>query len=195
MGLPKDGNIQLEEDTANLLIAEMLTGMMPRIVGKSAYTNFESVAVTLSPLRFQVAYEFYQNCSDSLLPANYAQINRSTIFWSSGAKSHSAKSMQLLESIVLYSRADDSIIGFEIDSFTDTAGERKDNLLVSEEHAFLVTNYLIRKGIDPEIIATRAHGEREEYLIVSPEKTQADRNRNRRVNIVMLQRNGLIIVK
>ena len=195
LGLPKDGNIQLEEDTANLLIAEMLTGMMPRIVGKSAYTNFESVAVTLSPLRFQVAYEFYQNCSDSLLPANYAQINRSTIFWSSGAKSHSAKSMQLLESIVLYSRADDSIIGFEIDSFTDTAGERKDNLLVSEEHAFLVTNYLIRKGIDPEIIATRAHGEREEYLIVSPEKTQADRNRNRRVNIVMLQRNGLSIVK
>jgi outer membrane protein OmpA-like peptidoglycan-associated protein len=195
LGLPKDGNIQLEEDTANLLIAEMLTGMMPRIVGKSAYTNFESVAVTLSPLRFQVAYEFYQNCSDSLLPANYAQINRSTIFWSSGAKSLSAKSMQLLESIVLYSRADDSIIGFEIDSFTDTAGERKDNLLVSEEHAFLVTNYLIRKGIDPEIIATRAHGEREEYLIVSPEKTQADRNRNRRVNIVMLQRNGLIIVK
>jgi outer membrane protein OmpA-like peptidoglycan-associated protein len=195
LGLPKDGNIQLEEDTANLLIAEMLTGMMPRIVGKSAYTNFESVAVTLSPLRFQVAYEFYQNCSDSLLPANYAQINRSTIFWSSGAKSLSAKSMQLLDSIVLYSRADDSIIGFEIDSFTDTAGERRDNLLVSEERAFLVTNYLIRKGIDPEIIATRAHGEREEYLIVSPEKTQADRNRNRRVNIVMLQRNGLSIVK
>ena len=195
LGLPKDSNIQLEEGTANLLIAEMLTGMMPRLVGKSAYTNFESVAVTLSPLRFQVAYEFYQSCSDSLLPANYAQINRSTIFWSSGAKSLSAKSMQLLDSIVLYSRADDSIIGFEIDSFTDTAGERRDNLLVSEERAFLVTNYLIRKGIDPEIIATRAHGEREEYLIVSPEKTQADRNRNRRVNIVMLQRNGLSIVK
>ena len=91
--LSKDNNIQLEEAEANLLMAEMLTGMMPRIVGKSAYSNFDSVAVTLSPLRFQVAYESYQSCSDGLLPANYAQLNRSTIFWSSGAKSLSVKSM------------------------------------------------------------------------------------------------------
>lgn len=195
LGLPANGNIQLEESTANLLMAEMLTGMMPRLSGKSAYSNFESVEVTLSPLRFQVAYQSYQLCSDSLLPANYTQLNRSTIFWPSGAKSLNTQAKQLLDSIVLYSRADDSIIGFEVDSFTDTAGERRDNLLMSEERAFLVTNYLIRKGLDPETIATRAHGEREEYLIVNPEKTSADRNRNRRVNIVMLRGNRMITTK
>jgi outer membrane protein OmpA-like peptidoglycan-associated protein len=173
----------------------MLTGMMPRLSGKSALSNFESVEVTLSPLRFQAAYQSYQRCYKSLLPANYAQINRSTIFWPSGVKSLNTQAMRLLDSIVLYSAADDSIVGFEIDSFTDTAGERRDNLLIAEERAFLVTNYLIGKGIDPEIIATRAHGEREEYLIVNPEKSLADRNRNRRVNIVMLRGNGMITAK
>jgi outer membrane protein OmpA-like peptidoglycan-associated protein len=195
LGLPANGNIRLDEGAANLLMAEMLAGMMPRLKGKSSYSNFESVEVTLSPLRFQVAYQSYQQCSRRLLPANYAQLNRSTIFWPSGAKSLNSQATRLLDNIVLYSQADDSIIGFEIDSFTDTAGERRDNLLMSEERAFLVTNYLIRKGIDPEIIATRAHGEREEYLIVNPEKTSADRNRNRRVNIVMRRGNAMITAK
>lgn len=195
LGLPTNSNIRLDEGTASLLMAEMLTGMMPRLQGKSSYSNFESVEVTISPLRFQEAYQSYQLCSKRLLPANYAQLNRSTIFWPSGAKSLDSKATRLLDSIVLYSRADDSIIGFEIDSFTDTAGERRENLLISEERAFLVTNYLIKKGIDPEIIATRAHGEREEYLIVNPEKTAADRNRNRRVNIVMLRGNTMITTK
>jgi outer membrane protein OmpA-like peptidoglycan-associated protein len=195
LGLSATGNIELEERTANLLMAEMLTGMMPRLSGKSALSNFESVEVTLSPLRFQAAYQSYQRCSKSLLPANYAQINRSTIFWPSGVKSLNTQAMRLLDSIVLYSAADDSIVGFEIDSFTDTAGERRENLLIAEERAFLVTNYLIGKGIDSEIIATRAHGEREEYLIVNPEKSLADRNRNRRVNIVMLRGNGMITAK
>lgn len=188
----REGQIEFDEALAKLLMTEMLTGMMPRLSGESLVSSFQSVAVTISPLRFQQAYESYRQCSQSLLPVNYAQVNRSTLFWPSGAKSLSAQAMQLLDNIVLYSQADDSIVGFEVDSFTDTAGERRDNLLLSEERAFLVTNYLIRQGIDPEKIATRAHGEREEYLIVNPEKTAADRNRNRRVNVVMLRGNPLL---
>jgi len=72
---------------------------------------------------------------------------------------------------------------------------RRDNLLIAQERAFLVTSYRIDKGLDPEVIATGAHGEREEYLIVSPEKIFTDRNRNRRVNIVMLGGDGMITAK
>ena len=58
-----------------------------------------------------------------------------------------------------------------------------------------MTKYLIGKDIDPAVIAARARGEREEYLIVSPKKTPTDRYRNRRVNIVMLRGNGMITAK
>jgi len=56
LDLPATGDIQQEESSANLLMAQMLTAMMPQLSGKSAISNVESVEVTLSPMRFQVAY-------------------------------------------------------------------------------------------------------------------------------------------
>ncbi len=173
---------------ARKLISEMLLGMVPTLIGQSAISIEQQISVGLSPLRFKSAYSNYQDCAADLLPVNYSQVGRSTIYWPSGARQLSLESMKLLDDIVLYSKADSSVVGFEVDSFTDTAGEQRENLLLSEERAFLVTNYLIRQGIDPETIATRAHGEREEFLVVNPERSAADRDRNRRVNVVMVRR-------
>lgn len=173
---------------ARRLISEMLVGMVPTLSGRSSFARDQRINIGLSPLRFKAAYNSYQHCAGDLLPVNYEQVGRSTLFWPSGSRQLSAEARQLLDNIVLYSRADQRVVGFEVDSFTDTAGETRENLLLSEERAFLVTNYLISQGVDPETIATRAHGEREEFLVVNPERTAADRNRNRRVNIVMLRR-------
>lgn len=60
-------------------------------------------------------------------------------------QSLNTQAMRLLDATVLYSAADDSIVGFEIDSFTDATGARRDKLLIAQERAFLVTNYLIGK--------------------------------------------------
>jgi outer membrane protein OmpA-like peptidoglycan-associated protein len=179
--------IRLETNGAKQMISEMLAGMMPTFSGRSSFDPEKSVEVVVSPLRFQSAFAEYQRCAAGLLPVNFSQIERSTVFWPSGTQVLTPSAKQLLDNIILYVDADPSVTGFEVDSFTDTAGERRENLLISEERAFLVTNYLIASGIDPERIATRAHGEREEYLIVKPEKTAADRNRNRRVNVVLLR--------
>lgn len=178
----------LDTGDARKLISEMLLGMVPTLVGKSAVSAGHQITIGLSPLRFKSAFNTYQGCAAELLPVNYSQVGRSTIYWPSGARQLSMESMKLLDDIVLYSKADSSVVGFEVDSFTDTAGEQRENLLLSEERAFLVTNYLIRQGIDPETIATRAHGEREEFLVVNPERSAADRDRNRRVNVVMVRR-------
>lgn len=180
--------VMLDTPLARKLIAEMLSGMVPTLSGFSNYDSEQAINVGLSPLRFKAAYDAYQLCASHLLPVNYDQVGRTTLFWPSGARQLSVEARQLLDSIVLYSKADASITGFEIDSFTDTAGDQRENLLLSEERAFMVTNYLISLGVDPESIATRAHGEREEFLVVNPERTAADRDRNRRVNVVMQRR-------
>ncbi len=182
--------VRIETDGAKELMSEMLSGMVPAFSGYSAFNPEKPVEVLLSPLRFKAALVEYQQCATTLLPVNFDQIERSTLFWPTGQRSLNQAAKRLLDNIVLYVNADPSVIGFEVDSFTDTVGERRQNLLISEERAFLVTNYFIAKGIDPERIATRAHGEREEYLIVNPEKNAADRDRNRRVNIVLLRRDA-----
>ena len=189
INVPDSASIGLETNGAKQLMSEMLAGMMPTFTGRSTFNPEKPVEVVISPLRFQPAFADYQQCALTLLPVNFDQIERSTLFWPTGARTLTTEAKRLLDNIVLYTNADPSVIGFEVDSFTDTAGERRDNLLISEERAFLVTNYLIAKGIDPERIATRAHGEREEYLIVKSEKTASDRDRNRRVNVVLLRRN------
>ncbi|NKB31520.1 MAG: OmpA family protein [Pseudomonadales bacterium] len=186
--LSHGSSFMLETDFARKLMNEMLTGMVPTFQGVANFDEQITMQVAVSPLHFQAAYSEYQQCSGELLPVNYDQVQRSTIFWGSNMRSLDGAAKLLLDNIVLYSRADTSIVGFEVDSFTDTVGERRDNLLISEERAFVVTNYLVSQGVDPETIATRAHGEREEYLIASPETTVADRDRNRRVNIVMVRR-------
>lgn len=191
------GQVQLYEDPmaitldapfAKKLMNEMLTGMVPTFSGVANFDDQLSLHVEVSPVRFSSVYAEYQQCTGDLLPVNFDQVQRSTIFWSSNQRALDEEDRKLLDNIVLYSNADPSIVGFEVDSFTDSAGERRDNLLISEERAFAVTNYLVGKGINSESIATRAHGEREEYLIVNPEQSAADRDRNRRVNVVMLRR-------
>ena len=183
----RGSTLWLDARMARMLMQEMLTGMMPTFKSTANDVNREAVMVVLSPLHFQKAYSQYLQCSSELLPVNFEQVQRSTIFWKEGAMQLDAETKNLLSNIVLYSKADPSISGFEVDSFTDSTGERHENLLVSEARAFMVTNFLISQGVDREMIATRAHGEREEYMIVNPELTRADRDRNRRVNIVLLR--------
>lgn len=177
--------LEFGSEVAETAMRQLLSGRVPTLVAALRAPAGLRVEVGVSPINFRSAHRDYRSCQADLLPVNFAQVGNSTIFWKSGARELSSADRALLDNIALYSATDPKVIGFEIDSFTDTAGERRDNLLLSEERAFMVTNYLISKGVDPESIATRAHGEREEYLVIDPERSAADRDRNRRVNIVM----------
>ena len=179
--------LEFGPEVADTAIRQLLLGRVPTVIAELQSPPGLQVEVGVSPINFQAAHREYRACQDDLLPVNYDQVRSSTIFWKSGSRELSASDKTLLNNIALYSAADPRVSGFEVDSFTDTAGERRENLLLSEERAFMVTNYLISRGVNPERIATRAHGEREEYLAVNPERTAADRDRNRRVNIVLLR--------
>lgn len=179
--------VKLEQKMADVVMAELRAGKVPMFTGPASFNPRLPISVQVSPAQFTLAYADYQRCLEHLLPVNFAQVGRSTIHWQEGSPDLDDNGKQVLDNIVLYAKSDPSITGFEVDSFTDTAGDRMDNLRLSERRAFLVTNYLISKGLDSTTIITRAHGEREEYLLVKNEKNAADRNRNRRVNIVLLR--------
>jgi len=179
--------VVLEQKMADAIMAELRAGKVSVFAGPASFNPRQSVSVRVSPAEFTLAYADYQACLEHLLPVNFAQVGRSTIRWKSGSADLDADARLILDNIVVYAKADSSVNGFEVDSFTDTAGDRMDNLRLSERRAFMVTNYLISKGVDSTQIVTRAHGEREEYLLVKNESSAADRNRNRRVNIVLLR--------
>jgi outer membrane protein OmpA-like peptidoglycan-associated protein len=64
---------------------------------------------------------------------------------------------------------------------TDSTGTEAYNQALSERRAQSVADYLAARGVQPVRIATRGYGETR--LLIDPERTEADRQANRRVEI------------
>ena len=180
--------VQLDEASTRLVLAELFRGMMPTLTRRAWYSDEDSVLVAVSPANFQVAYRDYQTCISNLLQVNFGQIERSTVFWQPGQMSLDGASRALLDNIVAYILADAGVFSVQINGFSDTAGSSRDNLETSRLRAFLVHQYLVDNGVNEAMLETRFFGETEEYLIVRNERTAAERDRNRRVTLLLQRR-------
>jgi outer membrane protein OmpA-like peptidoglycan-associated protein len=77
-------------------------------------------------------------------------------------------------------------VTIQINGYTDNAGKPADNLLLSQNRAKSVVNYLKSKGIDPRRLSFKGYGETEP---VGPNTTEAGRAQNRRTTLKVLQVN------
>ncbi len=180
--------VSLNETQTRVILAEIFKGMMPTLTRRTWYSDQDSVQVAVSPVNFQAAYRSYESCTRDLLPVNFGQIERSTVFWSSGQMSLDEQDRAMLDDIILYVKADASVYSIQINGFTDTAGASRDNLENSRLRAFAVHEYFVNHGVEEDILETRYFGETAEYLIVPNERTAEDRNRNRRVTLLLRRR-------
>ena len=73
-----------------------------------------------------------------------------------------------------------------IEGHTDNTGSKTFNLELSQERADSVSNYLIEQGVKPSRVVARGYGET--YPTVS-NSTASGRQQNRRVDIVLLNKN------
>ena len=180
--------VNLDSARSRLVMAELDRGMVPTLMRRAWYSEEESVHVGLSPVNFAQAYHEYQQCTGDLLPVNFAQIERSTVFWRANQRELDQAIRDQLNDIVTYVNADPDVYGFEINGFTDGAGNPRDNLELSRMRAFAIHEYLVEQGIDESMLTTRFFGSTPDYRIVRDERTAADRDRNRRVTIRLLRR-------
>lgn len=156
------------------LLAELEQGMAPAVTAPARHGEGE-VHVRVSPKGFVDNMGTFHACQALLLPVNFDQIERSTIYFAFNSLSLNDADSQLLADIATYVQADPAITGLFIDGHSDRFGSRYDNRRVSEDRASLVTDRLIAEGVPAELILTRYHGER--YPISD------DPDENRRVTI------------
>lgn len=71
----------------------------------------------------------------------------------------------------------------EIRGYTDNVGSDKSNLLLSDDRAFAVENWLIEKGVEPERLSSEGFGASE---FVDTNETEAGRANNRRVTFYII---------
>lgn len=180
--------VSLDAAYSRMVMAELDRGMVPTLMRRAWYNEEESVHVGLSPVNFTDAYRDYHACTGQLLPVNFGQIERSTVFWRANQRELDDAMREQLDNIVTYVKADAGVYGFEINGFTDGSGNARDNLELSRIRAFIVHDYLVAQGIDESMLTTRFFGSTPDFRIVANERNAADRDRNRRVTIRLLRR-------
>lgn len=79
----------------------------------------------------------------------------------------------------------ENAIYVEIVGHTDSKGSEEDNMVLSEQRADTVRDYLVSKGLDPGIVITAGEGE---TMPVADNDTKEGRAKNRRVEILVLGR-------
>jgi outer membrane protein OmpA-like peptidoglycan-associated protein len=175
--------LTLNAAQSRLVLAELSRGMAPTVMRRAWYSAEESIHVGVSPMKFSDVYQSYTQCVSNLLPVNFAQIERSTVFWAPNQRELSAENRSQLDDIIAYLRADSSIRNLEINGFTDGSGNPRDNLELSRIRAFAVQDYLIQGGLNESMLNTRFYGSIAEFRVIRDERSAADRDRNRRVTI------------
>jgi outer membrane protein OmpA-like peptidoglycan-associated protein len=179
--------VNLDASRSRLILAELERGMVPTLMRRAWYSEDESVHVGISPVNFGEAYQQYNECTSQLLPVNFGQIERSSVFWRSGQRELDDAIRAQLDVLVTYLKADLRVYQLEINGFTDGSGNPRDNLEFSRLRAFAVHEYLVSQGIDESRLATRFFGSTPEFRIIADERTAADRDRNRRVTIRLIR--------
>ena len=176
--------IFLDTQMTQRVLTELHQGMAVVITRRPWYGGDKSIEVGISAVNFRAAYDQYLACLSSLLPVNFEQIERSSIYFGSSKEALLPTEMAKIDNIGLYYRADNSITTFYVDGHTDSVGARQENFELSRERAEMVTKFLVARGIPAESIVTRWHGER--YPVASNQDRRG-RAQNRRVTIRLVR--------
>lgn len=172
--------LKVDPGRANHMMQALMKGMQPTFTRKARYDESEPIRVSLSAANFNSFYKDYLGCVAGLLPVNFRQVAKSKVLFKGGGDYLDAESKKKLDLIILYVKADPKVKALYIDGHSDSSGRRYNNRRLSESRALKVSDYMVKKGIDPGMLTTRYHGER--YPVAS-NKTRAGRELNRRVTI------------
>lgn len=169
-----------DKQLATYLLAELYKGKSPTFLRKAWYVEEEPVEVAMSAARFRDAYASYRDCIKELLPVGFDQIERSKIHFELDKWDLDEKATQWLDILAQYLTTATDIERFYIDGHTDATHSSSYNLRLSRSRADTVRDYLVAKGVSPNLLAVRYHGER--YPIAT-NNSAAGRAKNRRVTL------------
>ena len=139
-------------------------------------------------------------------PAGKLRIKRSAVFrknsrgevelpngviFNPGTATLAPESDAVLDLVHQYLQAKPEVTKLRIEGHTDTDGNNAENMQLSKDRAMAVAAWLVAKGDDCKRLVPAGFGE--EKLLVTPENTEDDKLRNRRVAFVDAEVNGELV--
>ena len=140
--------------------------------------------VLVDNLKIEELSSFDQLSNISNIPNEGIITPLNEIYFEDGKSEILNKSIPSLEQIHKY-LTDNPDIQIKINGHTDNKGSKSDNLILSENRAKSIINYLIEKGIDENRMKFEGYGE---LLPKYDNSTKYGRSRNRRVEIELIKK-------
>lgn len=184
--------ISIDRKLSERMLAELEKGMLLDFKREPLYGDTQSLRVTLSSIGFRQGHQNYLGCQGDLLPVNFKQIRRSTLYYDDEDDELTRAAEDRLDKIIEYASEDSAVKTFYVDGHTDSQGIRNENLMKSQRRTEKVMDYLIENGIDKERIVARWHGERYQ---VATNRTEKGRVQNRRVTVRLSKEAPNILVQ
>ena len=172
--------ISIGRSLSERMLAELEKGMLLDFKRQPLYGDPQAIQVTLSSIGFRQGHQHYLKCLSDLLPRNFKQIEKSSLYYGNDDETLTPAVTKRLDEVVAYVNEDEQVKVFYLDGHTDSEGIRRENLLKSQQRTERVVKYLMKKGIAKERIIARWHGER--YPVASNRKAKG-RAKNRRVTL------------
>ena len=171
--------VTINRKISERMLAELQKGMDLHIIRQPWYGDKNALLVVIPSVRFGDSYRDYLDCLRNLLPVNFSQIEKKSLYYND-AEELKSSARRYLNQVADYVKEDPAVKTVYIDGHTDSVGVRADNLEKSKERTALVVDYLVEKGVSPDMIVARWHGERYQ---VATNQTAKGRATNRRVTL------------
>ncbi len=175
--------VKVNEHLSASLLAELKRGYLP-LLTHEGWVMGDPLRVVLSSVNFGPAYEQFSACVSELFPANFRQLERTTVLFDTDKSDIKSDFMDRLELLVDYMNIDASVNRLYIDGHTDNVGGNGYNWDLSKRRAEAVQLYLKGLGLEEDQIIMRYHGE---LLPITDNGSSVNRARNRRVTLRLEQ--------
>lgn len=174
------GQVQAASQSLTVSGAQIaaITGSLEQ--GTNVIFSGSSLRVGLEARNFGPAFASYKTCVKNLIPYTFAQLSRTVLSYEPDAEELSAKARAELDKIVRYLKADKQVLGVIVDAHSDKLPTPEQGEALSKREAEWVGAYLAEKGIAPEQITTRWHGDK---FPIADNKNKAGQAKNRRVTV------------
>jgi len=175
-----DTPFQLQESLSRRMLAELQKGMFPTFSYRDWADARDQVIVTLPGINIKPVLDEFITCLANLPVYKFADFKDSLLHFAFGKSTLSKKDQKRLDELARYLKTNPPLKYIDITGHTDNVGRRRHNDKLSQQRSQAVKNYLITKGVSPQLFKLKFLGERSPK---SSNRTDEGRAQNRRAMV------------
>ncbi|MCF6256268.1 MAG: OmpA family protein [Gammaproteobacteria bacterium] len=175
---------QLQEDLSRRMLAELQKGMFPTFSYRDWADARDEVTVVLPGINIKPVLDEFITCLTNLPVYKFSDFKDSLLHFAFGKSTLNKKNRKRLDELVRYIKTDPQLKYIDITGHTDDIGRRRSNDKLSQQRSQAVKNYLIAKGVSPQLFKLKALGERSPK---ASNRTDKGRAQNRRAMVRLVK--------